>query len=621
VIGVAPPGFDYPSRTAVWTPTVFDTRKIPRTGVTFWDTVARLKPGLAFARAKRMFEAEAGPRKPPGNKASGGYHAIEPELIPLRDRLAGSIREASLVLMGVAAFVLLIACANVAHLLLSRVAERRPELAIRAALGASRVRLVQQLITESTLLTIVAAAAGLGIARWASRLASLAQPAQLAAQDYSVLDWRVLAFAVGLAAATGLLFGVLPAFLTGRMQPLGDPVRSQAGTRQSGANRMRSILLAIQATCTLVLLAGSLLMGRTFLRLVGTDLGFRTNGVFTLSVSLSGSRYQANDTEADYYRQALERLRAVPGVESAGAVPFLPLVDQPYMGQELSLDAAHKVPVTATMAATPDYFRTIGTEILDGREFTVADRANSERVVIVNEEFVRGLGAGSRVVGQRLRNWTGKQQYTVVGVTRNQRMRGPAGKETPQAYFPIEQFSLDFITFVARVRGNAQEYLAVCRDAVRLVDPQVAVYDVKTLDQRLADNLARPRFYTTVILFFGGFALLLAVIGLYGVASYAVWQRTHEIGVRMAIGAAPLNLRLMLLRESMLPLWLGLAAGVAGSYALGSFLQNLVATAPPIDPFTCAAASLVLSAAAATAVWIATRRVVRINPTNALRAE
>ena len=622
VIGVAPPGFDYPAKATLWTPTVFDFEKISNPGVIMWQTVARLKPGVSINRARTMFQSEVGRLRPDLLKRSPikGFNAAVPSLNPLRDQLAGPVRTASLVLMGVVVFVLLTACANIAQLLLSRFAERRPELAIRAAMGASRARLVQQLITESMLLTIVATAAGLLVAKWAAQLAALSQPAQLAAQDYTVLDWRVLGFALALAALSGLVFGVLPASLMGRMQPAVDPMRSQSGARTSGVNRMRAVLIIMQAAFTLMLVSGSFIMGRTFLRLLGTDLGFRTGGVVTLNVSLAGSRYPANHTQAQYYSQALARLRGIPCVESAAAAPYLPLMRNFYIGQQFSLDDVHKS-VALTISATPDYFRTIGTPILEGREFTSADRKGAAPVVIVNEAFRNALELKGRLAGRRLRNHDGSEQYTIVGVTATEWMMGPEVEPPPQVYFPVEQSPPGFITFIARIHGPTQPYLALCRDVLRTVDPQVPVFDVKTLDQRLSDTLAEPRFYTTAIVFFAGFALLLALIGIYGVAAYSIAQRTHEIGVRMAIGAAPSGLRLLLLRQTMLPMLTGAIVGIAGAIALGRSLEHLISKAPAPDAVTCVGASLALSLAAAIAAWVATRRILRMDPTTALRVE
>jgi len=623
VIGVAPPSFDYPGKTAVWMPTVFDLQKIPKSGVVFSRTLGHLKPGLPLARANSMFLAGLPRRNPPisNGKPPSGFSAPAPALVPLRDKLAGPVRQASLVLLAIVAFVLLIACANVAHLLLSRFAERRQELAIRAALGASRARLVQQLITESTLLTLAASAAGLGIAHWAAGLAAAAQPAQLDAQTYNVLDGRVLAFALTLAALTGIVFGVLPALLLGRTQPSADPMRSQTGAQGAGVSRARSTLIAMQAALTLALLAGSFVMGRAFLSLLGTDLGFRTDHAVTLNVSLSGTRYDVNHIKREYYRQALERLRAIPGVQSAAAAQFLPLVENLYMAQEFTFDSAHKVSPTVTLPVTPDYFRTMGTPIPEGREFSRSDQAGSDPVMVVNQTFVTQLGIGDRIVGRKLLGWRGDKQYTVVGVVADEHQTGPSWQPQALAYFPVDQSPPGFVTFVARVRGRAEPYLAVCRDAMRQLDAHIPVYDVKTLDQRLADNLKRPRFYATAVLFFGGFALLLALIGIYGMAAYSIAQRSHEIGVRMAVGAELAQVRFMLLRQSMLPLTLGLAIGVAGAFALANSLQALIYNAPALDGVTCGGVALLLSLAAATAIWSATRRILNSDPIRTLRAD
>ena len=620
VIGVAPPALDFPGKTAVWTPTIFNYQRLPKQGVFFGDTIARLKPGVSLTQARAMFEAQARRLNPDSFTRQGSPY---PSLIPLQERLAGTVRQASFVLLGVVAFVLLVACANVAHLLLSRVAERRRELMIRGALGASRARLVQQLITESTLLTLASGAAGLGIAHWAARLAAMAQPAKLASQGYTILDSRVLVFTVGVALLTGIVFGVLPALLIGRLQPAMDPLRSQSGSHGSGASRMRAALVVLQAAFTLVLLAGSIIMSRSFLHLLRTDLGYRTANVVTLNVSLAGTRWEADHTMRQYYKDALQRLRSIPGVDSAAAIQFMPLIEQFGMGSNFKLDSGHQSSLASTIAVTPDYFRTMRTGLIEGREFTAADQATSERVVIVNEEFARRVGAGFHLVGRKISSeWPpNAKAVTIVGVVRTAKAHGPSAADFPQIFFPTEQLVPGFVTFVARVRGDVEPYLSICRDVVQQVDRQVPVYDVKTLDQRLSDNLARPRFYTTAVLFFGGLALLLALLGIYGVASYSIAQRTHEIGVRIAVGASAPGVRLMLLRQSLLPMLFGLAAGIVAAIALGKYLQHLIDSAQPIDAQTCAAAAALLAAFAAVAVWGATRRVTRVDPMSALRAE
>ena len=610
VIGVAPRQFDFPEKTVIWTPTAYG--KLP-TLYYLYETIGRLKPGISFEQASAMYRAEID-RLDAGLLDRKGLS--EPLMLRLQDRLAGPVRPASLVLMGLMGFVLLIACANLAYLLLSRANDRRHEFTIRAALGASRARLTRQLTTEATVLTATAAIAGLAVAHWTARLADAAVPPQLAARQYTVLDWRVLAFALGLAAVTGIVFGVLPASLIGRMQPTQDVIRTHPGAREATAGRMRGLLIALQISLTVTLAAGSFSMGRSFLRLLGINLGYRTNRVVTMSVTFPGTR----DRAAPFTHQALERLRAVPGVESAGAAAYLPLVPSSiYEGMSYRLDPGEARRSCRSMSVSPDYFRTMGTLLIDGREFAESDR-EGPLVVIVNEAFARAYPS-QKLVGRTIYLDSGRtREATIVGVVGSHRFLGPEADPWESIYRPIDQYEQRAATLVAKVQGDPERYLAICRDVVQGTDPGVPVFDVKTLDQRLTDTLARPRFFTTAILFMAGFALLLAVIGAYGVATYSVAQRTHEIGVRIAVGASPHRIRGMLFRQSMLPAGAGMLAGMFGAAGLGRFLLHLMASAEPTGFWICVTAALVLTTAAAS-VWTATGRIVGMDPTTALRVE
>jgi predicted permease len=560
-----------------------------------------------------MYQAELQRQDPRAFRKDPAYR---PRLISLQEQLAGSARQASLVLLAMGAFVLLIACAGVAQLLLSRITERAPELAIRAALGASRARLVQQLITESVALTLAAAAAGMVVAHWACRLAATVQPSSLlSTQRYTVLDWRVLVFAGALAVLSGLVFGVLPAVLIGRT------LRTHAGA-SSGAVRMRGALLALQTALAVVLVAGALSMGGAFLKLAGTDLGLRTRNVATLTVSLDGTREEPDAQARQYYQQALDRLRAVPGVESAGAADYLPLVSTATYGYALVLDSGEKAGGVPMVVST-GYFAATGTSLVAGRDFTEADGAGSPHVAIVNEEYARATRAGGGIVGHKISSPFAPpddKPFTIVGVVRNTRF-SPASEVESQFYFPVAQTVPSFATFVVRVRGNPEGMLPALRDALRQVDTQVPVYEVMTLDGRLRERLARPRFYTTAILFFSGFATLLAITGAYGAASYSIARRTHELGVRLAVGATAQGLRGMLLRQCTLPVAAGMLAGVAAAGALGRFLQHLVSSVQATNLAICAAAALALAIAVAAAVWNATGRILRMDPATVLRAE
>jgi predicted permease len=621
VVGIARPGLDYPAKTAVWTPSVFNLARIPKSGVVWRETFGRLKPGLTLARAQSIFDADREHLSPGALKQEG---ADRVKLIPLREQLAGPVRRASLVLLGAVSFVLLIACANVANLLLTRITERRKELALRASLGASRARLTQQLITESVLLTGLSAAAGMLVANWAARLATAAQPAQLTAQNYTILDWRVLGFAAGLALLTGFVFGVLPAFLIGRLQPTEDLVRAPSDGSNSRVRRLRSALVALQVALTLVLLGGSIVLGRSFLKALGADLGYRTDHVITMNVSLAGTRFDKPELRAQYYRDALDRLRNVPGVEAAGGIDALPLATNAFMGMDAELDSSHKIEFSCVMWATPDYFRTMRTAIVAGRDFSSRDQQGAGRVAIVNEEFARDAGGTQAVLGHKVKSvfGAGGSGVTIVGIARTVHYHaGPGDNPMPILYLPPDQNPYPFMTLVARVHGRTEAYLPIARNAIQSVDRQVPVFDAKTLDQRLAESLARPRFYTTAVLFFGGFALLLAVIGVYGVASYSIIQRTHELGVRIAIGASAERMRFLLLRQSLLPVAIGMAAGVAGTFGLGRFLEHLMDTAQRVDGATCGVAAALLTLIAAMAVWSATQRILRLDPMQVLRAE
>ena len=608
VVGVEPPGFDFPEKSSIWTPTAYShlpsTYFVPR-------FVGRLRSGIAFSQATALYRQDL----ERANLAERNLAGELPRLVRLQDSLAGPVRSASLVLMGMMAFVLLIACANLAHLLLSRATERRQELAIRAALGASRGRLTRQLITEATVLTGAAAVAGMAVARWTAQFAAAAQPSQLAARPYSVLDWRVLVFALAVASITGVVFGVLPASLIGRWQP--DTVRTRPGTNRASTGRARAVLIALQAALTVTLAGGAFGMGRSFLNLMGTDLGYRTIRVVTMNISVPST----TNLTAPFVDKALDRLRAVPGVESAGAASYLPLV--PTKIQEATfyrLEKNEPRRSARVIAVSPDFFRTMGIGLVEGREFTAADKRRADPVVVVTEEFVRQYG-GRRLSGTKIYLQPARVWATIVGVVRSQRFLGPESDPWEVIYRPMDQYEQWFATFVAKVHGNPERYLALCRDVVQDVDRAVPVFDVKTLEQRLADAIARPRFYTAAIVFLTAFALLAAAVGAYGAASHSVSQRRHEIGIRIAVGGPPQAVRGMVFRQSMTPVVAGALCGLAGAVGMGRFLKNLLASAEPAGIGMSLAAALVIALATACAVWSGTSRVARTDPAAALKVE
>lgn len=619
IIGVAPPTADYPGKTAIWLSTIFDFEKVPKRGAFLVQTIGRLKANISPVLAQQFYEAETrrANRQLPLTLRTGD--PSRPRLVSLQSQLAGPVQRASLVLAGLTLLVVLTACANVAQLLLSRTTERRQELAVRAALGASRARLLQQLITEASLLTVAGAFLGLIVAYWASKIASSVAPAQLGTQDYTIFDWRVLCFSTLLALLMGLAVGGLPVWLMG-CTPSANIVRQQPGLRDLRTRRVRSGLLIMQAALALCLITSSLTMSRAFLHLINANLGFRPANVVTLNVSIQGTRYKGA-SEWQYYTEALNHLRSVPGVQAAGAVNYLPLANHVYMAYAFKLDSGQALQHIVVNSVTAGYFPAMQIHFLAGRDFAENEMQHSEPSVIVNEAFAQNAKLGTAVVGRKLIAPWSRTPYRIVGLVATTRSAGPAYPGEPEIYWPTQEEPGPALTLVARVDGPAEAYLARCRDAVRSADRSVPIYDVKTLDQRLAEVLARPKFYTTTTVFLGLLAVWLATVGIFGTAAYSIAQRRHEMGVRMAVGASYLRIRNMVVRESFIPIIYGTAVGVIFSITSGRSLEHLLENAPPPGIWMTIAAVMLLLATGLLAAWSATRRVLAIDPLEALRAE
>lgn len=425
----------------------------------------------------------------------------------------------------------------------------------------------------------------------------------------------MLGFAIGLAIFTGLLFGVVPALAVRHLQPSGDLARLNSAAPRT--TRLRAILIAMQVALTLILLAGSVTMGRSFLHLLDHGMGFRTDHLVAMSVALTGTGEQSETRKAEYYREALDRLRAVPNVESASAAYSLP-VDNMFGVGTITLDNGQESKPLLNNRVTPDYFRTMGLPILYGREFTSTDTG---REAILTEGAAREIAEGTAVLGRKVIHLGEKEPATVIGVVRATRFFSPDSKVMEQYTLPIYEKPPDYATFLARVHGNAADSLAACRDAVQSVDRNVPVFNAKTLDQRFNETVAAPRFRTTIFLFFGGFAMLLAIAGIYGVSSYSITQRRREIGVRIAIGASAQGVRAMILRQALWPIAAGMLIGLGGAAWQGRLLEHLLSSAPPVDIAACAASAALLAAVAIVSIWSATGRVLELNPIEVLKSE
>src|SRR5262245_12433334 len=606
VIGVAPPGFDFPHRAAIWKPAAFSP------GNNGWVTIARLKPGVPWAQARAAFALEAKLLSP----KQEGPDDLRPGMTSLQDALAGPAKNASLMFMGAVALVLLISCSNVATILTDRTADRMSEFSIRSALGASGGRLARQLFTECLLLSFVATLAGLVIAYWTTSLAAKVEPTTLAAQSYSILDARVLGFTAVVSLVVALMFSILSSLYLSRIHAL----RTRSSSRPPGARLVREILVGTQVMLTIILLAGSVSLGRAFVKLMRIDRGYDMKQVVTVSVSLDGTTHQLDKMRLSYFEDVLDRIRRLPGVRAASATEFLPLYATGGGGGPFGVDGRPAERNSMMIPVMSEYFQTMGGRILYGREFTDAEIRSGARVAVVNERFAEAFGNPKDVVGHQL-TAGGVSPRKIVGVVKGMEYEIPKLATRNQVFIPSETPGSFFSTFVARIDGRAEDHLAEVRDVIQSVDPQVPVFGAKTLAQRLDAVFAGPKFYRTAVWFFAGFALLLAVIGIYGIVAYAVVQRTYEMGVRLALGATPVRLRVRLLRQALLTVVAGAIPGIAGAQLAGRFLENLIGGAKPVGLGTSAGLILLISLVASASIWAASRRIARFDITAILRSE
>jgi putative ABC transport system permease protein len=486
-------------------------------------------------------------------------------MMPLQYQLAGRVKYASLLLMGVVMLTLLIACANLANLMLARTASRQQELSIRSAVGASRARLIQQLLTECLTLAAVSAGLGLIVAVWATSLASKVQPAALPSQTYTLLDIRVLAFVVVIAVLGAVLFGLLPAMSVGRTHFFA----ARGSTELRNSRIVRDVLVAAQVALTIVLLTASVSVVRALSHQLHIDRGFKTDGVVTASVALAGTVRDKPGQRLQYFGEVLDRLRHLPGVRTASSTEFLPLLSGKFLGGPYAFDGHPSARGTGTdvIPIMANYFVTTGGHILYGREFSDAGVRSNAKVVLVNETLARLWLWPVDAVGHMITGPDGTVRR-IIGVVRNLDFMGQYISDVfdvdpPETFIPAHDPGGFDSTFVVKVEEKPEDHVAAIRVAVQSVDRGVPVYGVETMRQRMSQAFARPKFYRTALVFFASFALLLALIGIYAVVSYAVTQRAHEMGVRLALGTTPTRLRRRFVRHGLATVVVGTLGGIA----------------------------------------------------------
>lgn len=625
VIGVMPPGFTFPEQAEMWCPLIAGGEFHNNRRAHLLTVIGDLAPGTSLGTANGELASFAArvTRENPGVDDPGLTIAA----VSLKNSLVAPLRPALVILICAVGLLLLIACANVANLLLARAAARRKEIAIRLAIGAGRSRLVRQLLTESVLLASLGGVLGLGVASWSLSFIVATNAKNIPQLVGVSLDWRVLVFTLTVSVLTGLLFGLVPA-LAGIKTDVNASLK-EAGAVFTGAKHRMSneSLIVLQFTLAVILLAGAGLLGNSFVRLLRVNPGFNSKNVLTMQVFLSPVQFPEGDPKgAVVLHQMLERVRAVPGVRSAGLVISLPLTGGPSTGFVISGRPAPRLgdePSADILVIDPGYLQTMQIPLLAGREFTENDNQNSARVMIINETMARQFWPHESPIGKRvtMKDWGPPLTGEIVGVAGDVKINGLDAAIGPAIYWPYSQFPVNFNAIVVRGDTDPLRLVSAVKNQIWSVDKNQPISKIATMEQVLSDSIAQRRLYLVLLGVFAGAALLLAAVGIYGVMSYSVSQRTHEMGIRLALGAAQTEiLKLILGRGAKLAL-LGVATGILAATALTRLMSSLLFGVRPSDPATLVSVAVLLMLVAMAACYIPARRAMRVDPMIALRYE
>jgi putative ABC transport system permease protein len=623
VIGVMPPGFRFPEVSDLWVPLALTPQLFTRNDHGL-SAIGRLKDGVSITEAQaemNTIAARVEQENPVTNEGLGVT------VTSLHQNLSADYREGLLILLGVVGFVLLVACVNVANLMLGRATARQKEFALRAALGAGRWQIMRQLFIESLLLAIIGGALGYALSVWALQLLLGAIPFQLPFWMYFGLDLRVLGFTIAITLLTALIFGAIPALHTSRLD-LNDTLKEGGRGMIGVQGYSRNLLVVTEIALSLVLLVGAGLMIQSFLRLQRVDVGLDAKNVLTMSLQLPQTKYREADQRTAFFKKLLERIQSLPGVQGASTTATLPLSGGGW-GRSVTVEgypvlSVGQAPMIQHTVVTPGYFRVMGIRMLSGRDFTDADNKDAPKVTIVDERFAREYWPNDNPIGKRIRfgppedNEPWHTIIGVVGAVRHQRMQEDTRKSV---YLPHQQIPVNGSRLVTRTSTEPKDLVSAIRREITQLDSDLPVSTVATMEEVIAESIWQPRLYATLFGVFAGGALILALIGIYGVMAFLVQTRTHEIGVRMALGATARDVFKLIVGRGMKLTAIGVLLGIGGAVALTRLMHGLLFNTSATDPMTFLLLSLMLALAAFFACYIPARRASKVDPLVALRYE
>jgi len=622
VVGIMPPGFRYPSRlTELWVPLVPPASQAANRGNHWLQVLGRLKPGLTIDQAREQMTTIASrlEQQYPDAQARRSVR-----LLPLQEETVRNVRPALLLMLGAVAFVLLIACTNVANLLLARATGRGREIAIRSALGAARGTLIRQFLTESVLLSALGGIVGLVLAKWGLDVLVALAANSLPRANEVALDGRVLGFTLLLSMITGVVFGLAPAIQASKTDV--QKALKEGGSAGGGLERnwLRSLLVVLEVTAALVLLVGAGLLIRSFMRLQDTESGLRPDNVLTLSLALPQAKYDTPQKVNSFYQQLVSRISALPGVQACGAINMLPLQQWGTNGPiEIEGEPpypAGQAPIAEYRAASPDYFRALGIPLIAGRFFNDQDRESATVNIIVNKTLADRHFPNQDPIGKRLK--AGSPDYaTIVGVVGDVKQSGLTQAARAELFWCSLQATRSAMSLVVRAASEPTSLTSAVRGEVQALDRDLPIHNVKTMETVISESISDHRLNMLLLGIFAGVALILSVIGIYSVMSYTTTQSTREIGIRMALGAQPSDVLKLIIGHGAVLSLIGVAIGLVAAFGLTQLMGTLLYGVTATDPLTFASVPVVLMAVSLVACYVPARRAIKIDPMIALRYE